>query len=105
MKQKFLLWLLAFKLACIFLVEFYNESKKEIQDKTLYPQSKYGCCMERAGVILKSAIDRVLKIYALAIANHREDKHGEYHHEEMSTLRKGMDEKDIKIATRIFWVA
>lgn len=105
MKQKLLLFMLGFKLAKMFLVDFYKVSKAEIKDKTLYPQSNYKSCLERATAILNKALERPLAYYATTIAHHRETCHGEGKVTDMVEVRENISAKEFKSATnRGFWL-
>jgi hypothetical protein len=102
MKQNLLLLRLAIKLGIMFIGDFYKESKKEIADKTLYPQGNYSSCLERSTDILMNASKRARQYYALAIANHRLCSHGDNFNEEIKVLEVGFSKRDIKIS-RSFW--
>ena len=104
MKQKLLLLKLAFKLAGMFMWDFYKESKREIADKTLYPQEKYGTCLARATEILINSMDKASRFYALAIANHRLCKHGDSVVKEIQELEEDLTYKESKQASRGFWL-
>lgn len=96
---------LALKLAGMFFVEFYKVLKSEQRDSTLYPQEKYGNCLDRAMAMISDAIKRPAKYCACLIANHREELHGEIHTEETIKLEKSMPVKDVKATrkSRGFW--
>lgn len=104
MKQKFLLMKLAFKLAGMFMVDFYKVLRSEIVDKTLYPQGNYSSCLERATAMVMDGMDRALRFYALAIANHRLCSHGDNRVTEVKELSESLSVKDSKAAIKIFWV-
>jgi hypothetical protein len=100
MKQFIFTLELAFKIAGIFLVDFIKEQRRELVDKTLYPQPNYKNCVERATAILMKAMERAIKYYACAIAYHRFHDHSEDHSEEITELESGLSGKDFKSATR-----
>lgn len=104
MKQKILLLKLAFKLAGMFLVDFYKESKREIEDKGLYPQEKYKTCLLRSSDIMFNASKRAINFYALAIANHRLCSHGDSVVKEIQELEEDLTVTESKVASRSWWV-
>lgn len=104
MRQKILLRLLAFKMALMFYKDFYTESVKEIEDDTLYPQSNYSSCLERATDIIKNSLTRVINFYSLAIANHREETHNENYKEEIDTLQTDLTDSEQVSASRGWWM-
>jgi hypothetical protein len=104
MKQKILLMKLAFKLAGMFMWDFYKILRMEIADKTLYPQENYSSCLERATAMVMDAMKRPLAFFALAIANHRLCSHGDNNVTEVKELSEGLSVKDSKAALKVFWM-
>ena len=85
--------------------DFYKYSIKEQKIKDLFHMSDYSTCLERATAILMKSIERALKFYALAIADHRICTHGDNKFEpEAEELAEDLSNKEIKNATRGWWL-
>lgn len=90
-------------LAWVFFKELRKEFKKEEAEAEYQDQKDFVCCMDRALSMLDNALVKVKSIFALAIAFHREKEHGEKHEEEIVSLTKELEPKDIKLAARSWW--
>ena len=100
MKQTLFTLELAFKIVCMIFVDFIKESKRELEDKEEYPQSKYKNCLERATAIVMKSCERALTYYACTIAFHRYHNHGDNHNEEIDSLKAGLSDRELKSASR-----
>lgn len=91
-------------LTAIFAEEIEKDIQKEIENEKYLSQESFGSCSARADAMIYNAIERVRKVYALAIVNHRRKEHEEDYGEEETNLIATMDTADIQTAeTRGFW--
>lgn len=107
MRQRIKMLQLVIKMGFMIMQDFFRYSIMELRIKDLFHMSDYDTCLERATDILKKSIERALKFYALAIANHRAGKdHQEDRAEEIKVLEADeiLNEREVKAATRGWWL-
>ena len=92
------------ELAKILEDELGKEFDREINEPDYKPQHMYADCNDRASDLLSGAFERVTKTLTLAIIEHRESAHEEDREIERKVVESQLNEEEIEISTRGWWI-
>jgi len=94
---------LSHELAKIFETEIEKVIEKEINEPDFMPQKVFNSCKERSAGMLQVAMLPVINTFALAIAKHRKEKHGEDMSKEMEALSLDLTDEQQEIGIMGWW--
>ena len=94
---------LAKELAMRFEEDLKALMEKETAEPEYFNQKDFKKCEDRADKAIKLVTKRSSKILALAIAKHREDKHGENTLDEQASLMNSLAPADVEVGIQAWW--
>jgi len=95
---------LAHEIAKAYEEELGKDLALEVAQESYLPDEAFKSARQRAMALLQPANDRVVNILTRAIIEHRENEHNENRTSEKEVVELQMEQKDIEVSTRGWWL-